>query len=167
MGFHDPGEKGILLVKMRRGQELRLRAVARKGVGKDHAKWQPVATASMQHLPAIAVNHELGDALTDDQRDAVCAADARGTFRHNRLTRRIEVVDPELYAYDGDAEAAAEEVGAPGLLDIRQRDDAFVFRVEGTGVLPPEEVVASAVEVLARKLDNLWAAVEALGPAGR
>ena len=52
-GFPQPNQltvpdKPIVIVKMRRGQELKLKAIARKGIGKDHAKWSPVATARYQ-----------------------------------------------------------------------------------------------------------------------
>ena len=48
--LRDPDEntKPIVLVKIRKNQELKLRAIARKGIGKDHAKWIPVATAVFQ-----------------------------------------------------------------------------------------------------------------------
>jgi RNA polymerase Rpb3/RpoA insert domain len=36
----------ILLAKLRPGQEIGLEMHARKGVGKDHAKYSPVATAA-------------------------------------------------------------------------------------------------------------------------
>ena len=37
------------------------------------------------------------------------------------------------------------------------RQDKFIFRVEGTGVLPAEDVVATAMDVLIAKLRNLQA----------
>jgi DNA-directed RNA polymerase II subunit RPB3 len=153
--------RGVLLVKMRRGQELKLRAVARKGVGRDHAKWSPVATAVFAFLPEITLNHGAFEALSEEERRAWCAADPRGTFRYNALTQRAEVADPERYAYDEEVLAKAEELGAPGLVDIRRRTDAFVFRVEGTGALPARDIVLSAVELLCTKLEMLKLAADA------
>lgn len=34
------------------------------GIGKDHAKWQPVATVAMQQIPEITINHDLMATLT-------------------------------------------------------------------------------------------------------
>jgi hypothetical protein len=70
----------------------------------------------------------------------------------------VEVVDPELYQYDGEVLAKAEEMGKPGLVDIKQKQDTFIFRVEGTGVLRPEDIVLTACEVLAKKIRNLQVA---------
>jgi hypothetical protein len=51
------------------------------------------------------------------------AASCAGTLGHGLVIpcMQVEVENPELYQYDGDVIAKAEEMGKPGLVDIRQR----------------------------------------------
>ena len=55
----------ILLAKMRPGQCIDLEAHAVKGVGSDHAKWSPVATAWYRLQPEVKVKSKIkGESAT-------------------------------------------------------------------------------------------------------
>lgn len=88
-GSSSEKDQPILLVKIRKGQALKLRAIARKGTAKDHAKWQAVATTFYQYLPDIRINQELMSTLTDEQRTAWLKSSPRQVFKYNPQTRMV------------------------------------------------------------------------------
>ena len=60
----NSAKAGILIVKLRKNQEVKVRCTARKGIGKDHAKWSPVATAVFRYEPEITLNESIMKSLT-------------------------------------------------------------------------------------------------------
>mgnify|MGYP000454031512 CR=1 FL=1 len=46
-------DEGIVITHLGKGQRIKLTAIARKGIGKEHAKWMPVCTVALKMKPLI------------------------------------------------------------------------------------------------------------------
>ena len=77
---------------MRKNQELKLKAIARKGIGKDHAKWIPVATVAFQHMPHITINRALIDTLDEKTKEDFVDASPSHALSYNSVTKQVRAI---------------------------------------------------------------------------
>jgi len=165
---HQKSEMPVLLCKLKQGQILNLRAFAFKGVGKEHAKWSPVATVVFQYLPQIIIEKEIMSKLSMDQKVQIVNScpgrpeelwtkegGKRKLLRINNTNGLLEVTDPEVYAYEGDCIKEAEEMGLSGLIEIIPKPNQFLFRVETTGALNANETIHAALRILCQCLQQI------------
>lgn len=142
-----PCDPNILLAKLRPGQEISLRAHCVLGIGADHAKFSPVATASYRLLPLI------------DIKEPITGKDAL-EFQDCFPSGVIGINDKgEAYVKDARKDTVSREVlrheKFNGKVKLGRIRDHFIFNVESTGAMLPEEIFFKSVRVLKNKADYL------------
>ncbi|CAL6299082.1 unnamed protein product [Bathycoccus prasinos] len=135
--------------------ELVVKCIARKGIGKDHAKWSPVATAVYKCEPELYLNEELTNKLTDREKLELVNSCPIPILRLNQHTKSLEIERNDSYAYDDECIKKAEEFGKGKIVEIKAKEDTFNFFLEGTGVLRPGRIVLHTFKILLSKLDSI------------
>lgn len=137
----------ILIAKLRPGQEISLRAHCILGVGSDHAKFSPVSTASYRIMPVIDIKEPItGSAAKRLQKcfpPGVIGIDESGNAFVQDARR--DTVSREVLRH--------EEFD--GKVKLGRRRDHFIFNVESTGAMSPEEIFLKSIRVLKNKADYL------------
>ncbi|KAH3766414.1 RNA polymerase II core subunit [Pelomyxa schiedti] len=165
----DAEPPGILIVKLKRGQRLHLEAIAKKGTGKEHAKWSPTCCVTYQFQPDLHWNHALINQMTDQQREdlkASCPTKAlgvpsQGGSEYGQLNfDPIEATNTDRHCmFCDECVHYCDLIGKVGALKVSQKTDKFLFTLETTGALSPEEVLLAALQVLKNKLETVKASL--------
>ncbi|KDD74930.1 hypothetical protein H632_c981p1 [Helicosporidium sp. ATCC 50920] len=149
-----PVEDKILLARLRPGQEIEIECVAVKGVGEDHAKFSPVATAWYRLLPEVVLLREVrGEDAHELQRElpglvevspqglASVDSSTDHALKHDKLLERVRRL--------------SGEERWQGAIQLRKLKTAFLFTIQSTGAWMPHELFSHATRVVASKCDKV------------
>ncbi len=141
-----PVSDKIPITKLVKGQKLRLEAYARLGKGKNHAKWQPVSTCTYKYMPQIKIDSKNCDAC--GKCVEICPRKVL-----EKSEGKIEIRDLLACTLCQDCMDACPK--EPPVIEVRWEENAFIFSLESTGVLPPERIMEEAVKILEKQLKEL------------
>ena len=160
-----PVNPDILVAKMRPGQTINLTMHMHKGIGADHAKFSPVATASYRLMPTITIKKPiLGD---DAVKFAKCFP--KGVIGLDKVTKKDAAQKGSGYeGHVGEVKAVVEDpmrdtvsrecLRHPefeGKVALGRRRDHFIFSIESTGQWDSDELFLESVKHLKLKCKKL------------
>ncbi|EMC95425.1 hypothetical protein BAUCODRAFT_541052 [Baudoinia panamericana UAMH 10762] len=154
-----PVNPDILIAKLRPGQKIDLRCHCYKGIGMDHAKFSPVATASYRLLPDInIIKPILGAEAKKFQR---CFPRGVIDLKHDDETgeSKAVVADPMKDTVSRECLRHDEFKGKVKLGRIR---DHFIFSIESTGQFESDELFLDSVRLLKAKAERFKRNLNAL-----
>jgi len=118
---------GTVICKLRKGQELRMKCIAKKGIAKEHAKWAPTSAVGFEYDPHNKLRHM----------DLWYEEDAQKEWPKSKYAAWEEPPqEGEAFNYDA----------------VPTR---FYFEVESVGNLEPDAVIQQGIKVLQQKLASV------------
>ena len=160
-----PTNPDILVAKLRPGQCIDVEMHAIKGVGSDHAKFSPVATASYRLLPTITITKPiLGK---DAEKFARCFP--KGVIGLETVTKtESKMVGSGYEGHEGERKAVVKDPMKDtvsreclrheefeGKVKLGRVRDHFIFSVESLGQWDSDEMFLESVKTLKVKCQAL------------
>ncbi|KAI9879428.1 MAG: 45 kDa subunit of RNA polymerase II [Pleopsidium flavum] len=120
----DPEGLGSVICKLRKGQELRMKCIAKKGIAKEHSKWAPSSAVGFEYDP------------------------------HNKLRHLDYWYEEDpIKEWPKSKNATWEEPPQEGEpFDYDAMPSRFYFEVESVGNLEPDAIIQQGIKVMQQKL---------------
>jgi len=138
-----PVSDKVPIIKLAKGQKLKLEAYARLGKGKNHAKWQPVSVCAYKYFPKIEVSCE-------ENKDCAKCVDICPKKVLAMNENKVDVRDLLACNLCMDCVEACPQ--KPPTIKVEWEKNSFIMNIESTGALPPERIIREATKILDKQL---------------
>jgi DNA-directed RNA polymerase subunit D len=149
-----PVSDRVPIIKLAKGQKLKLEAYARLGQGKVHAKWQPVSMCAYKYFPKIDVTSKNCENCTKCV--DICPKKVLGMKDGKVGVRDLLACNLCMDCVD----ACPQQ---PKGIQVEWEKNAFILNIESTGALPPERILQEANKILDKQLKEFEEQIEAEG----
>ncbi len=140
-----PVTEKVPIIKLAKGQKLKLEAYARLGKGKVHAKWQPVSVCAYKYYPKIQVPAEKCE---DCQKCADICPKKVLAMKGEKVDVR-DILSCNL-CMDCVEACPKKEEG----IQVSWEKNSFIMNIESTGALPPQRILQEATKILDKQLNE-------------
>jgi len=141
-----PVHDNIIIAKMRSKHAIEAMCYAYKGVGKDHSKFSPVATASYRLLPEVT----LLEKVMDERAERLQQCFSPGTIEMREEDgHKVAVV--ESARYDSCSRNVFRHDDLKDSVQLTKKLDHFIFNIESVGAVTPDVLFSEACKVLQGK----------------
>ncbi|OII77118.1 DNA-directed RNA polymerases I and III subunit RPAC1 [Cryptosporidium andersoni] len=130
----------ILITKLRPGQVIEAILYCEKGIGKTHAKWSPVSTATYRLLPEFKFPEGYITGKDAKEFVEVCPMNV---FDIEDITGKVYVKNPRNCTT---CRACIEKF--PKKVELFKNKHHFIFSIESTGSISPIQLVKTAINIL-------------------
>jgi DNA-directed RNA polymerase subunit D len=138
-----PVSDRVPIIKLAKGQKLKLEAYARLGKGKAHAKWQPVSMCAYKYFPKIEI-------VSKNCENCTKCVDICPKRVLAMKDSKVEVRDLLACNLCMDCVDACPQ--QPKGIQVEWEKNAFILNIESTGALPPERILQEATKILDKQL---------------
>lgn len=141
-----PVHSKILIAKLREGQEIDIRLHAIKGIGRDHAKFSPVATAAYKLMPDIRLKERL-------------FGEQARKFKQSFSEGVVELVGEEEEAKVVNARVDSGSRNVFRHADLKDKfqydliKDHYIFKIESTGAMSAIDIFLQSCDILGSKCE--------------
>lgn len=140
-------DANILITKLATGQEIELICFLEKGIGKTHAKWSPVSTATYRMKPIFIFNEP--EKLTKEEKYDLVKLCPKNVFD---IEDGDQIIAKNILNCSS-CRACIEKY--PTKVKFNKMKNHFIFSVESTGCFPAQDIFLKAVRILKKKCIRL------------
>lgn len=142
----------IILTKLRPGQEIMIECHVVKGIGGDHAKFSPVATAFYRMMPEITLTEEVtGDAARELKAKCPLNVFDIEDVGKNRSARAV-VARPRDCSM---CRECVREKAWEDRIHLGRIRNHFIFSIESAGAIPAKQIFTRSLKVFAAKCKTI------------
>lgn len=156
------GSRPILLGKLAKGQRVKLLAVAKKGMGKEHAKWSPVSTISIKILDPFFLNIENINRHFGSDKKLNIFKNFPHIFEYEASENKLNIKEPfqrdlsrisEIEIRKINKILIESENGTKMKINQDKKYQDFELCIETTGVIKGIEIFRKSIQIIKKKLN--------------